>query len=110
MKFGSRCSEAFLSGLGFRALDQFAGPPTGRLLPDFSRDIPISNIFAIAQRGASKSQPDTIISKTKIFCRFSHAIWRQPFGKACIIPISAEHEWRTHHYSAASIEPLLLLA
>src|SRR6266576_2984241 len=68
------------------------------------------NHFAFAQRGASKREPDTIISETKILCRFGHAIRCEPLRKTWIVPVSIEHERRTHHHPTASIEPLLLFA
>src|SRR6266536_18289 len=110
MKFGRRCSNALFNYRRFRALEQFAGLDTGSFRPDFSRNIPVSDVFTFAQRGASKREPDTIISKTKILCRFGHAIRREPLRKTWIVPVSIEHERRTHHHPAASIEPLLLLA
>jgi len=51
----------------FRALEQFSGFDAGCFCRDFSRDIPVSDAFAFAQRGASKREPDTIISETKTF-------------------------------------------
>src|SRR5436189_3557871 len=110
MKFGRRCSNALLNRRRFRALKQFAGLDTGSFRPDFSRNIPVSDVFTFAQRGASNREPDTIINKTKILCRFCYAIRRKPFCKTWIVPISVEHERRPHHHSAAPIEPLLLLA
>src|SRR5205823_14378332 len=107
---GGRCSNSLLNRRRFRALDQFAGFNAGSFCRDFSRNIPVSDIFAFAQRGASKREPDTIINKTKIFCHFGHTIRREPLCKTWIIPVSVEHERRTHHHPAASIEPLLLLA
>ena len=53
----------------------------GHFCRDFRRHFPISHLFAFAQPGTSKRQPDTIISETKILCRFRHAIRRQPLRK-----------------------------
>jgi len=70
---------------------------------------PIAHLFPLAKRGMSQCQTNAIISETKVFGRLGHAIRREPFRQTGIVPIRVEHERRTHHHSAAPIEPLLLL-
>jgi hypothetical protein len=54
-------------------------------------------------------ETNAIISEIKVLGSFGHAIRRKPLRQSGIVPIGVEHEWRTHHHSAAPIEPLLLL-
>src|SRR5205814_9949821 len=78
--------------------------------PDLRADVPITNLLARSQRSIRERKPDAIIDNTKILRGFGHAIRRQPLRQVRIVPLRVKHERRTHHHSAAPIEPLLLLA
>src|SRR5206468_7136689 len=53
---------------------------------------------------------NAIISKTEVLCGFRNAVRREPLRETGIVPVGVKHEWRTHHHTAAPVEPLFLLA
>src|SRR5262249_21082393 len=110
MKFSRRCANPFFSFCRLGTLAPSARVDSPRFGAGRYGNIPVTDLFAVTQRSMRKREPDTIVSKTEILCRFGHAIWREPLWKAGIVPVGVEHERRTHHHSAASIVPLLLLA
>src|SRR5262249_11193531 len=110
MKFSRRCANPFFSFCRLGTFAQSARVDSPRFGADRYGNIPVTDFLPSRQRGMRRRERDRIVSKTEIFCRFGHAIWREPLWKAGIVPVGVEHERRTHHHSAASIEPLLLLA
>src|SRR5438094_7880821 len=57
-----------------------------------------------------KRKTNAVISKTKVLCGFRDAVRREPFGQTGIVPVGAQHEWRTHDHPAAPIKPSFLSA
>src|SRR5439155_444006 len=110
VKFSRRRANPLFDFRRSRALHQFSGIDTTRFSADLSRNIPGTDFSPFTQRRMSQSKPNAIIRKTKVLGRFGHAIRRKPLRQARIVPVRIEHKWRTHHHSAAAIEPLLLLA
>ena len=60
-----------------------------------------------ARASASRTRSSV---KPKSFADSATQFGASHSGRLAIVPVSVEHERRTHHHSAASIEPLLLLA
>src|SRR5207248_8221040 len=77
---------------------------------DLGADLPIAHLVPLAQRGARQREANAIIDQTKVLAGFGDAVRREPLRQTGIVPIGFKHKWRTHHHSAAPIEPLLLLA
>src|SRR5689334_6157346 len=91
-------------------LAQFPGFDAASVSADFDCNIPVTDLSAITQRRIRKRKANAIIGKTKVFRSFGYAVRREPFRQTGIVPVGIKHEWRTHHHSAAPIEPLLLFA
>src|SRR6266567_1742369 len=93
-----------------RALEQLFFVNLAGASSNLGGNFPIAHLFPFAQRGVRQRKANAIIDKTKVPGGFGHAIRCEPFRETGIVPIGVEHERRTHHHSAAPIEPLLLLA
>src|SRR5438067_11028695 len=110
MKFSSRCAHALFDFRRSRALEQFSKIDSACFSTDLSGNIPIADFPAFAQRSARDGNTNAIVSNTKVLSRLGYAIRREPLRQICVVPFGIEHERRTHHHSAAPIEPLLLFA
>src|ERR1700757_1165210 len=108
MKFSRRRSDAFFGFRRFSMLSQFSGIDPAGFSTHFNGNIPVTNLFAVSQRGLRKGNTNPIIGKTKAPPPSGHEIRREPFRQTGVVPVGIEHEWRTHDHSTASIEPLLL--
>src|SRR5947208_15463795 len=110
MKFRRRSANALFDLGRTRELEQPFLLNAGSRRSDLGGDFSLADLFPFAQRGIGQRETNAIISETKVPGCLGRAIRGEPFWQTGIVPIGIEHERRTHHHSAASIEPLLLLS